>query len=159
MTGLQGQGLQLSSLAVRAQQEAAGRDLDTLARQVLSACQLPVALRVVATSDVDSSSFNVLQTCNTEAVAPTCAFARQINDTVSSLNSSTVSANVTTSLLPGNLTSLANATGANATGGSGNVSLPGVGPSVKEPLVIEDDEGKGHVAWCAIMHACSVTCV
>lgn len=133
VSGLQEQGLSLETLAAQAQQEAAGSDLTSVARQVLAACQLPVALRVVATSNVDSSSFNVLQTCNAEAVAQTCNFARQINDTVSRVAEGSlpaVGAANTTSLLPSNLTSPANATVANVTGDSGSMSGPaGEGPA------------------------------
>jgi hypothetical protein len=146
VTGLQEQGLSLETLAAQAQQEAAGRDLTTLARQVLAACQLPVALRVVATSNVDSSSFNVLQTCDAEAVAQTCNFARQINDTVSRVAGGSlpaVGAANTTSLLPSNLTSPANAKVANVTGSSGSMGGPGVSTPLEDPSAVEGPAGEG----------------
>jgi hypothetical protein len=111
VAGLQAQGLTLERLAQQAQQDFAGQDLPTVARQVrrsgcmwpgerpavqqvgasdlvagppparpptpglpplqvLTDCQLPVALRVVATSRVDSSAFNQLQLCPAEQVGP-----------------------------------------------------------------------------------------
>ncbi len=99
---------------------------------------MPVALRVVATSQVDSAAFNTLQLCQAEQVAQSCEFTRAINETVqraglgggagaaglpivADINATALAANVTEAL------------GANATApAAGNTTIAAEAPAVLE---------------------------